>query len=90
MDSPCIKQTVCKVLKIFQHEKYLVAFVLKEALFNVADISSPAILRQNDIKKIPAKHNPCQRQQRSCGYGAAAGFEPATSAPKVGALSGVK
>ena len=29
MDSPCIKQTVCKVLNIFQHEKYLVAYVLK-------------------------------------------------------------
>ena len=29
MDSPCIKQTVCKVLKIFQHGKYLVAYVLK-------------------------------------------------------------
>ena len=31
MDSPCIKQTVCKVLKIFQHGKYLVAYVLKNA-----------------------------------------------------------
>ena len=29
MDSPCIKQTVCKVLKIIQHGKYLVAYVLK-------------------------------------------------------------
>ena len=29
MDSPCIKQTVCKVLNRFQHEKYLVAYVLK-------------------------------------------------------------
>ena len=29
MDSPCIKQTVCKVLNIFQHGKYLVAYVLK-------------------------------------------------------------
>ena len=29
MDSPCIKQTVCKVLKIFQYGKYLVAYVLK-------------------------------------------------------------
>ena len=27
MDSPCIKQTVCKVLKIFQYGKYLVAYV---------------------------------------------------------------
>ena len=30
MDSPCIKQTVCKVLKIFQYGKYLVAYVLKK------------------------------------------------------------
>ena len=29
MDSPCIKQNVCKVLKIFQLGKYLVAYVLK-------------------------------------------------------------
>ena len=29
MDSPCIKQTVCKVLNTFQHGKYLVAYVLK-------------------------------------------------------------
>ena len=29
MDSPCIKQTVCKVLKILQYGKYLVAYVLK-------------------------------------------------------------
>ena len=28
MDSPCIKQTVCKVLNIFQYGKYLVAYVL--------------------------------------------------------------
>ena len=28
MDSPCIKQNVCKVLKIFQYGKYLVAYVL--------------------------------------------------------------
>ena len=30
MDSPCIKQIVCKVLKIFQYGKYLVAHVLKD------------------------------------------------------------
>ena len=29
----CIKQTVCKVLKIFQHGKYLVAYVLKTNSF---------------------------------------------------------
>ena len=31
MDIPCIKQTVCKVLNIFQHGKYIVAYVLKLA-----------------------------------------------------------
>ena len=33
MDSPCIKQTVCKVLKIFQCGKYLVAYVLNRPFF---------------------------------------------------------
>ena len=33
MDSPCIKQTVCKVFKIFQCGKYLVAYVLKLPMF---------------------------------------------------------
>ena len=32
MDSPCIKQTVCKVLNIFQHGKYLVAYVLNNQM----------------------------------------------------------
>ena len=35
MDSPCIKQTVCKVLKIFQYGKYLVAYVLKRDVINL-------------------------------------------------------
>ena len=33
MDSPYIKQTVCKVLKIFQYGKYLVAYVLNHFSF---------------------------------------------------------
>ena len=38
MDSPCIKQTVCKVFKIFQCGKYLVAYVLKvDILFLACD-----------------------------------------------------
>ena len=41
MDSPCIKQTVCKVLKIFQHGKYLVAYVLK--LVGTQRLSSKAL-----------------------------------------------
>ena len=32
MDSLCNKQTVCKVLNIFQYGKYLVAYVLKHEL----------------------------------------------------------
>ena len=32
MDSPCIKQTVRKVLKIFQYGKYLVAYVLNTCI----------------------------------------------------------
>ena len=35
MDSPCIKQTVCKVLKIFQYGEYLVAYVLKAGLIEL-------------------------------------------------------
>ena len=31
MDSPCIKQNVCKVLNIFQHGKYLVVYVLNNS-----------------------------------------------------------
>ena len=34
MDSPCIRQIVCKVLKIFQHGKYLVAYVLNNVYFD--------------------------------------------------------
>ena len=43
MDSPCIKQTVCKVLKIFQYGKYLVAYVLKQTNYiRLRDIWSEA------------------------------------------------
>ena len=38
MDSPCIKQTVCKVLNIFQCGKYLVAYVLKAIIVHLAKI----------------------------------------------------
>ena len=33
MDSPCIKQTVCKVLNILLHRKHLVAYVLNESKY---------------------------------------------------------
>ena len=42
MDSPCIKQTVCKVLKIFQYGKYLVAYVLKVTFPVIRIICSPS------------------------------------------------
>ena len=39
MDSPCIKQTVCKVLKIFQYGKYLVACVLNLILATILTVT---------------------------------------------------
>ena len=45
MDSPCIKQIVCKVLKIFQYGKYLVAYVLKKQPF-VTDFFFMGIIHQ--------------------------------------------
>ena len=38
MDSQCIKETVCNVLKIFQHGKYLVAYVLKRSSILERDV----------------------------------------------------
>ena len=38
MDSLCIKQTVCKVLNIFQYGKYLVAYVLNIGFYAYAII----------------------------------------------------
>ena len=48
MDSPCIKQTVCKVLKIFQYGNYLVAYVLKRFQCNYPKMSEINI----DLKGI--------------------------------------
>ena len=45
MDSPCIKQTVCKVLKIFQYGKYLVAYVL-----NMQQFGNTSEVFQNNFK----------------------------------------
>ena len=39
MDNSCIKQTVCKVLNIFQHGNYLVAYVLKFGYFSETGMS---------------------------------------------------
>ena len=36
MDSPCIKQTVCKILKGFEHGKYFVLCVLKGVYANIS------------------------------------------------------
>ena len=41
MDSTCIKQTVCKVLKIFQYGKYLVAYVLNLVFDMSSTMSQP-------------------------------------------------
>ena len=53
MDSPCIKQTVCKVLKIFQCGKYLVAYVLKgfQRLNPTKDSRAPVTLQM--LKGFP-------------------------------------
>ena len=48
MDSPRIKQTVCKVLKIFQYGKYLVAYVLN-GLF-----PTYVIFIQNEVELLHA------------------------------------
>ena len=57
MDSPCIKQTVCKVFKIFQCGKYLVAYVLKhsqsgEITMLVTDIGKSCPSRKVLTKQI--------------------------------------
>ena len=46
MDSPCIKQTVCKVLKIFQHWLYLVEYVIKELTFRISQVQTHKLLRR--------------------------------------------
>ena len=48
MDSPCIKQTVCKVLKIFQHGKYLVAYVLKNSFHGDIEIYEDKLAQSGD------------------------------------------
>ena len=49
MDSPCTKQTVCKVLKIFQYGKYLVAYV-----FNTSEEAAIKVWK-NIFLVFPAK-----------------------------------
>ena len=41
MDSPCIKQTVCKALNKFQHGKYFVAYVLNVCLYLLCELHEP-------------------------------------------------
>ena len=61
MDSPCIKQTVSKVLKIFQHGKYLVAYVLKvckSLALCACDLSTSYWPTESDIlsnKSLPVR-----------------------------------
>ena len=53
MDSPCIKQTICKVLKIFQYGKYLVAYVLK----NIFDFTTAGDWEcMAAVERLPALH----------------------------------
>ena len=52
MDSPCIKQTVCKVLKIFQHGKYLVAYVLKYV--SARDFGTYRLSEQQRLRQVCA------------------------------------
>ena len=50
MDSPCIKQTVCKVLNIFQHGEYLVAYVLNISIeANSVDEIRLLLQEQSDL-----------------------------------------
>ena len=49
MDSPCIKQTVCKVLKIFQYGKYLVAYVLKLYLGGFTEYTYPPLQNSQEF-----------------------------------------
>ena len=57
MDSPCIKQTVCKVLNIFQHGKYLVEYVLK------ADTTPHSLVYGLDFL---SQNTPIVRKDESC------------------------
>ena len=64
MDSPCIKQTVCKVLKIFQCGKYLVAYVLK------TDIKSDCKhLYRNGVKALVSKFNVIWKERIHSNHG---------------------
>ena len=53
MDSPCIKQTVCKVFKIFQCGKYLVAYVLKGIGYEILSVAmSPSVYHRHHIVEV--------------------------------------
>ena len=69
MDSPCIKQTVCKVLKIFQYGKYLVAYVLNfmrkirrqhEHLMGKKQNKNKRANKFKAIRKIKIANQPCK------------------------------
>ena len=60
MDSPCIKQTACKVLKIFQYGKYLVAYVLKGIKLSLLAVEAqciefkmPVLNSQSPVSRVP-------------------------------------
>ena len=60
MDSPCIKQTVCKVLKIFQCGKYLVAYVLND-------------FKKEFVNRIREKKKDSQKGNKFFGVGPVSG-----------------
>ena len=67
MDSPCIEQTVCKVLKIFQYRKYLVAYVLK--IKCEQNISFPEARKQYeqfyDTRSYASAVKPCNKSTQT-------------------------
>ena len=65
MDSPCIKQTVCKVLKIFQYGKYLVAYVLNFAIKSPWGRQSNALDRSINIAAMHSWLSKALRQSSS-------------------------
>ena len=68
MDSPYIKQTVCKVLNIFQHEKYLVVYVLNMHQFTVATNGVAKRLDRLNIHEAPGPGGLNARLLKRCSY----------------------
>ena len=62
MDGPCIEQTVCKVLKIFQYGKYLVAYVLKQSgIFPFQSCSVVFFINRSQTVETLIRHRDLRR-----------------------------